>query len=55
MAAQRNARWFAGLGGAMLIGGGVLYFLGSRKASESGTVSLVPSHDGATVVWGSQF
>ncbi len=49
-AAERNAIILWGAGGAAIIGGGVLYFLG-RRSAEPSRLSIVPRASGAAVVW----
>jgi hypothetical protein len=53
--AEKNAKLFFAIGGAALITGGVLYFLGSKKSNESSSISFVPTHDGASFAWTSDF
>ena len=52
--ADRNAKIFLGVGGAAVIGGAVLYYLGVRAGSEA-QVAVVPRGDGATMVWSCAF
>ncbi len=52
--ADRNAKILLGVGGAALIGGGVLFYLGVR-AEQSSQVAIIPSTDGATVAWSFRF
>jgi hypothetical protein len=53
--AARNAKIAAGIGGALVITGGVLYMLGRKSSSESSSVSVVPAYDGASLVWAGGF
>ncbi|MDB4961117.1 MAG: Tetratricopeptide 2 repeat protein [Myxococcales bacterium] len=53
--ASKNAKLFFAIGGAAVITGGVLYFLGAKKSSESSSVALIPTHDGASLTWASEF
>ena len=53
--AEKNAKLFFAIGGAAVVTGGVLYFLGSKKSKESSSVSFVPTHDGASFAWKSDF
>ncbi|MBA3396449.1 MAG: hypothetical protein H0T89_27710 [Deltaproteobacteria bacterium] len=48
--AERNAIILWSAGGAAILGGGVLYFLG-RRSAEPARLSIVPRASGATVVW----
>ena len=48
--ASTRAAIFLSIGGAALVTGGVLYFLGHRRSSESG-LSLLPRRDGGMMVW----
>ena len=43
-----------GVGGAAIVGGTVMYMLG-RSQDEPPRVSIVPAHDGASLVWGCDF
>ena len=52
--ADRNAKILLGVGGAALIGGGVLFYLGMR-AEQSSQVAIIPSTDGATLAWSFRF
>lgn len=53
--ADRNAKILLGVGGAAVIGGAVLFYLGYRAGAESSQVALVPSADGATLAWSIRF
>ncbi len=53
--AARNGKISLGVGVALIGTGVVLYMLGRSGSSETATVGVVPSHDGATLVWGNQF
>lgn len=48
--AERNAIILWSAGGAAILGGGVLYFLG-RRSAEPSRLSIIPRASGATVVW----
>jgi tetratricopeptide (TPR) repeat protein len=48
--AQRNQYIFHGLGVAAVLGGSVLYWLGSRERAPS-RIAIVPRVDGAAVAW----
>jgi tetratricopeptide (TPR) repeat protein len=52
--ADRNAKVLLPVGGAMIIGGAVLYYLGYRE-QQSSQVAIIPSADGATVAWSFRF
>ena len=49
--ASKNAKIFLVVGGAAVVTGGVLYFLGAKKSKESSSVSFVPTEDGASFAW----
>jgi hypothetical protein len=53
--AAKNAKIFMVVGGAAVVTGPVLYFLGAKKSAESSSVSVIPTRDGATVSWASEF
>lgn len=53
--ADRNAKILLGVGGAAVIGGAVLFYLGYRAGTESSQVAVIPSHDGATFAWSFRF
>jgi tetratricopeptide (TPR) repeat protein len=53
--ADRNAKILLGVGGAAVIGGAVLFYLGYRAGSESSQVAVIPSTDGATLAWSFRF
>ena len=48
---DRNAKIMFGVGGAAIIGGTIMFILGSRAAAESTGVSVAPARGGATLVW----
>lgn len=52
--ADRNAKILMPVGGAMIIGGAVMYYVGFR-AQQSSQVAIVPSTTGATVSWSFRF
>ncbi|MFN0251667.1 MAG: hypothetical protein ACKV2T_32625 [Kofleriaceae bacterium] len=52
--ADRNAKILLGVGGAAVVGGAVLYYLGYR-AEASSQVAIIPSADGAAVAWSFRF
>ncbi|MGE0868358.1 MAG: tol-pal system YbgF family protein [Kofleriaceae bacterium] len=54
-AADRNAKITFAVGGAALIGGAVLYYLGHRARHERSSIALIPTIDGASVVWSAGF
>jgi tetratricopeptide (TPR) repeat protein len=51
---DRNAKILLGVGGAAIVGGAVLYYLGYRAESSS-QVAIIPSTDGAAVAWSFRF
>ena len=53
--AARNAKISLGVGTALLVTGSLLYMLGRKSSSEASHVSVVPHHEGATLVWASPF
>jgi tetratricopeptide (TPR) repeat protein len=53
--AAKNSKLFLAVGGAAVITGGVLYFLGAKKSSESSSVALLPTSGGASLTWASDF
>ncbi len=53
--ADRNAKILHGVGGAAVIGGAVLFYLGYRAGAESSQVAVSPSADGATLAWSFRF
>lgn len=53
--AQRASRLFLIGGGVALVAGGALYVLGRKQASETPSVALVPTGDGASVAWSGRF
>ncbi|MGE0548870.1 MAG: hypothetical protein AB7O24_31035 [Kofleriaceae bacterium] len=50
-AADRNAKITLAVGGAAIIGGAVLYYLGHRASQEHAPVAVVPAGDGGSIVW----
>ena len=50
IAAQRNSRILLPVGGALAIGGVVLYFLGRNAGAEHPTVSVIPTTSGAMAI-----
>jgi len=54
-AAARNGKIALGVGAALVGTGVVLYVLGRRSSAEATQVGVIPSHDGATLVFGSAF
>lgn len=44
--ASRNAYIFGGLGGAMVVGGAIIYVLGGNESSEEQSLSIVPAISG---------
>ncbi len=53
--ASKNSKIFLVVGGAAIVTGGVLYFMGVKKSKESSSVAFVPSRDGASLAWTSDF
>jgi serine/threonine-protein kinase len=53
--AARNGKIAVGVGVALVGTGVVLYILGRKSSDESAAVGVVPSSDGATLVWGNRF
>lgn len=53
--ADRNAKILLAAGGAAVIGGAVLFYLGVRAGAESSQVALIPSDEGATLAWSFRF
>jgi hypothetical protein len=53
--AARNGKISLGVGVALVGTGVVLYILGRNSSSEAPQVGVIPSHDGATLVWGNEF
>jgi fibrillarin-like rRNA methylase len=53
--ADRNAKILLGVGGAAIIGGAVMFYLGHRAGNDSSHVALIPSADGATLAWSLRF
>ena len=49
--AEKNAKIFLVVGSAAVVTGGVLYFLGAKKSSETSGVSFVPTREGASLTW----
>ncbi len=49
--ASKNSKIFLVVGGAAIVTGGVLYFLGAKKSQESSSVTFVPTEDGASFAW----
>ena len=53
--AARNGKIALGVGVALVGTGVVLYILGRDSGAETARVAVVPSSDGATLVWGERF
>jgi len=53
--AARNGKIALGVGVALVGTGVVLYILGRNSSSEAAQVGVIPSRDGATLVWGNEF
>jgi len=53
--AARNGKIALGVGVALVGTGVVLYILGRKGSTEAPQVAVIPSHDGATLVWGNEF
>ena len=53
--AARNAKISLAVGGALVVTGTILYVLGRNTGNEAAQVTVMPLHDGATLVWGSAF
>ena len=49
--AEKSAKIFLVVGSAAVVTGGVLYFLGAKKSSETSGVSFVPTREGASLTW----
>ncbi len=49
--ASKNSKIFFVIGGAAVVTGGVLYFLGAKQSKESSSVTFVPTEDGASFAW----
>ena len=53
--AAKDAKISLGLGAALVVTGGVLYVLGRKSSGEASHVAVLPKHDGASLVWASEF
>jgi len=53
--AEKNAKIFLLVGSAAIVTGGVLYFLGAKKSTETSGVSFVPTREGASLAWTGDF
>jgi len=54
-AAVRDSEIALAIGTAAIITGGLLYVLGREHTSEASHVAVVPEHQGASLVWASDF
>ncbi|MGE0549067.1 MAG: tol-pal system YbgF family protein [Kofleriaceae bacterium] len=53
--AATNAKILGAVGGALVVGGTVLYILGRRTAAEQPPIAIVPTQDSASLVWSCAF
>jgi tetratricopeptide (TPR) repeat protein len=53
--AARNAKISFAVGGALVVTGAILFVLGRDSSSETAHVTVIPQHEGATLVWGGAF